>query len=85
MSMEGRVKFFSPQNTAEVLQEKGIAVISQTIEVNSDQDSNERKIHNKTIKCLHTACPSFLDMPSCFENVMDAMFLTSLFTVACSI
>ncbi len=43
MSMEGRVKFFSPQNTDEVLQEKGIAVISQTIEVNGDQDSNERK------------------------------------------
>ncbi len=36
MLMEGRVKFFSPHNTAEVSQEKGIAVIFQTIVVNGD-------------------------------------------------
>ncbi len=34
MSMEGQVKFFSPQNTAGVSQEKG--EISQTIAVNGD-------------------------------------------------
>ncbi len=32
--MEGRVQFFNPQNTAGVSQEKGIAVICQTIVVN---------------------------------------------------
>ncbi len=35
--MEGQVDSFSPQNSAGVLQEKGVAVISQTIEVNGDQ------------------------------------------------
>ncbi len=58
--MRDRVKFFSPQNTAGVLQENGIAAISQTIEANGDQVSNVKKKnpkHNKTIKCLHTAPP----------------------------
>ncbi len=41
--MEGQVKFFSPQNTAGVSQEKGVAVTSQTIEVNGDQVSNIKK------------------------------------------
>ncbi len=43
MPMEGQVKFFSPQNTAGVSQEKGAAVITQTIEVNGDQLSNMKK------------------------------------------
>ncbi len=43
MLMEGQVKFVSPQNTAGVSQEKGVAVISQKIEVNSDQCSNIKK------------------------------------------
>ncbi len=33
MLKEGQVKFFSPQNAGGVLKEKGVAVISQTIEV----------------------------------------------------
>ncbi len=41
--MEGQVKFYSPQNTAKVLQEKGIAVISQTVVVNGDQVLNVKK------------------------------------------
>ncbi len=40
MWIEGPVKFFSPQNTAGVSQEKGVAVFSQTVKVNGDQDSN---------------------------------------------
>ncbi len=36
MPGECRVKFFSPQNAAGVSQEKGVAVISQTIEVDGD-------------------------------------------------
>ncbi len=39
--------FFSPQNSAGVSQEKGVAK-------NGDQVSNIKNIHN-TIKCLHTA------------------------------
>ncbi len=39
MLMKGQVKFFSPQITAQVSQEKGVAVISQTVEVIGDQDS----------------------------------------------
>ncbi len=47
MLMEGHKKFFSSQNSAGVLQEKGIAVISQTIAMNGDQFSNVKK-QNKT-------------------------------------
>ncbi len=36
MPMEGRVKFFSPQNTAGVSEEKGTEVISKTMEANDD-------------------------------------------------
>ncbi len=39
------MKFFSSQNTAGVSQEKGIAVISQTMEVNGDQVLKVQKIH----------------------------------------
>ncbi len=38
LPMEGPVKFFGPQNTAGVSQEKGISVISQIIIVNGDYD-----------------------------------------------
>ncbi len=41
--MEGRVKFFTKQNTAGVSQEKGVAVMSQTIVVNGDQILNIKK------------------------------------------
>ncbi len=41
--MKRRVKFFSPHDTAEDSQEKGVAVISQTTEVNGDQFSNVKK------------------------------------------
>ncbi len=34
--MKGRVKLFSPQNTAVTSQEGGVAVISQMIVVNGD-------------------------------------------------
>ncbi len=60
MLMEGRLKFFTTQNSAGVSQEKDIAVISQTIKVNGDQVSNvkpnqtKQNKHNKSIKCLHT-------------------------------
>ncbi len=37
MPVEGQVKLFSAQNTAGVSQEKGIAVVSQTVEANGDQ------------------------------------------------
>ncbi len=37
MPMEGWMKFFIPQNTAGVSQEKDVAVISQTIVLNGDQ------------------------------------------------
>ncbi len=47
MLIERQVKSVGPQNTAGVSQEKGIAVISQTIETNGDQVSNIKK---KTIK-----------------------------------
>ncbi len=48
MPMDGQVKFFSPQNTSGVLQEKGVAVIFGTIvKIN----------HNKIIKWLHTVRP----------------------------
>ncbi len=56
MVMEGQVKFFSPQDSAGVSQEKDIAVISQTVDINGYQDLNIIKTHNKSIKCLHTAC-----------------------------
>ncbi len=36
MRMEGQVKFFCSQNTAGVLQENGIAVISQATQANGD-------------------------------------------------
>ncbi len=36
MPVEGQVNFFSPQNTAGLSQEIGVAVISQTLEVNGD-------------------------------------------------
>ncbi len=41
MPMEGQIKFFSPQNTAGVLQEKGVAVTFLTIEANGDQVSKK--------------------------------------------
>ncbi len=46
MPMQGQVKFFSLQNTAGVSQEKGVAVMSQTIEVNGDQVLNVKNTHN---------------------------------------
>ncbi len=36
MQIEGQGNFFSPQNSAGVSQEKGVAVISPTIAVNGD-------------------------------------------------
>ncbi len=38
MLLEGQAKFFSPQSTAGISQEKDIAVISKTIVVNGDKD-----------------------------------------------
>ncbi len=43
MQIEGSVKFSSAQNTAGVSQEKGVAVMSQTISVDGDQVSNVKK------------------------------------------
>ncbi len=43
--MKGWVKVFSSQNTAGVSQEKGVAVIFQTVEVNGHQFSTFK---NKT-------------------------------------
>ncbi len=43
MPMEEWVKFFSPQNTAGVSQEKGVAVVSQTTEANGDQAVTVKK------------------------------------------
>lgn len=47
--MERWVKFFNPQSDAEVDRIKAL----QTIEVNGEQDSNEKK-DIKSTKCLHT-------------------------------
>ncbi len=50
--MEGWVKFFSSQNPVVVSEEKGLQI---TIEANGDQDLNVDKMHNKSMKSLHTA------------------------------
>ncbi len=70
MLMEGQVKFFSLQNTAGLLQEKGIAIIPQTTEKNGDLFSN-------TI--INSKIPPALTDHVVFKNVTDAMFLASLF------
>ncbi len=61
MPTEGQGKFFSLKNNAWVTQEKGVAVMSQTIVKNGDKDTNvqkrNKKTHNKTIKFFHTVCP----------------------------
>ncbi len=55
MLMEGWVKFFSPQNAVVwVSQEKGVAVMSQTMAVNGDQFWNINETLKKNIKFLHT-------------------------------
>ncbi len=51
--MEGRGKFFNPQNADGVSLGKSIAEMSQKMEVNGDQVSNVEK-HN-TVKCPHVA------------------------------
>ncbi len=88
--MEGQVKFCSPQH-ARVSPEKAVAVISRTIAVNGDQDSNIKKIHYKIIKnSLHTARPMYAKCPEAstwqvvLKHVTDAMFAASLFTGICS-
>ncbi len=43
MLIERWVNFLSPQKAAGVKQEKDVAIISQTIEVNGDQVSNMKK------------------------------------------
>ncbi len=43
MLIEGLGKFFIPQNTAGVSQEKGIVVISQTVSVIGEQSSTVKK------------------------------------------
>ncbi len=70
MLMDGWVKFFSPQITAGVLQEKGVAIMSQTTELNGDQFSNVKK--------YLVTCQAVL------KNVTDVMFLALLFTETCS-
>ncbi len=57
MLIERRMKSFSQQNAAGVSQEKGVTVISQTVETNGDQVSNTHTKNKsiKTIKCLHAA------------------------------
>ncbi len=72
MPMEGQVKFLNLQNAAEVSKEKDKAVISQTVAVKSDQDSNIKTIDNKTIKCLHTAEASTFQVV--LNKVTDTMF-----------
>ncbi len=55
MPMESRVKFWSPQNTARVSREGGVAVISHIIEAYGGQEHPE--VHNETTKYLQTAHP----------------------------
>ncbi len=43
MLIERQMKSFSPQNPAGVSQEKSVAVIFQTIEINGKQVSNVKK------------------------------------------
>ncbi len=79
------VKFCSPQNSARVSQEKSIAVISQTIEVNGDQVLHFKKINKWSVSLLLVQSNQgswSLDMSSCFEKMKNVMFLASLFTVA---
>ncbi len=47
MPMESLVKFWSPQNTAEVSREGGVALISHIIEGYGGQDSNIQKFKMK--------------------------------------
>ena len=47
MPMEGRVKYFSPQNTFSVSGVNSVAAKSNTIEVNGDQDFNRKKTTEK--------------------------------------
>ncbi len=47
MPIEGLMKFFRPQNTAGVSQEKGIAVMSQTTIVNEGLISNVKRKKKK--------------------------------------
>ncbi len=47
MLIEGRQKFFSPQNSVGVSQEKVVAVISQIVQVNADQFSNANRTKTK--------------------------------------
>ncbi len=66
------VKIFSPQNTAGISQEKGVAVISSTIEVNGDLYLNVKNPHNKTKKCLHTARVKSSKCPEALHKLIDA-------------
>ncbi len=89
MLMECRVKFSSLQNTAGLSQVKGAAFIFETVSVNGDQDSDAKKIHYKTIKYPYSNCFKYFKCPKAstcrvvLKNVTDAMFLASLFPVAC--
>ncbi len=75
--MEGQVKFFTPQNTAEFSQEKGVAFISQTIVVKTDFRHKKYMIKPYIASILliqsNLKCPEAKDI-----------FLSSLFTLACS-
>ncbi len=80
MLIEGQVKFYSPQNSAGVSQEKGAELIFQTIEAIGDQFLNQKKhiLKNKTKKpniknafilLIHVIQVSWsLDMASCLEK-----------------
>ncbi len=80
MMVEDWVKLFRPQKTAGISQEKDVAVICKTIVMNGEQFSDGRKINNKTLKCLHTVCPSNAavlkprHVKLFWKNVTDAMF-----------
>ncbi len=82
MLTEGQVKFFSPQNTAGVSQEKGVEVMSQTNAVNGDQVLNIKK--ETVIKPLNDVIQMSLALTcqSVLKNVTDIMVFVLMFTVS---
>ncbi len=78
--MKGWVKYFSSKTSVVFFRGKRFAVISQTIEANGDQDLNVNKMHNKSIKYLHTVhanqckCPESQTGNVALKNITDTMF-----------
>ncbi len=79
MWMEGQLNYFIPPNTAGVSQEKGRCSDFLPIVVNGKQSFKHKKMHHKTIKCLHTAhvkkskCCKVSKCQAVLTNVTDSV------------